>query len=283
MVIREALKNAVSKLKENGVENAVFEAHIILRHFLKLEPIDLILKKDNQIGNEQWEGIKNAVERRINHEPLQYILGVQEFMGLEFVVNKDVLVPRADTETLAEYVINRYMNRGFRALDIGTGSGCIAISVAHYNKNAFVRGIDISCNAIETAKINAKKNNVDDRVDFCVDDIFKTNIYGQYDLIMSNPPYIETDVIKSLDPDVRDYEPLNALDGGTDGMDYYRHIIKIAPAMLLKNGMLVFETGYNQAHMVAQLMKKDFSDIEIIKDLCGNDRVVAGCVKPFNG
>lgn len=276
MVIKEVLTDLSGRLKEHGNKNAVMEANMILRHFLKLEPIDLILLKDKELSGIDIENIYSALERRIKHEPLQYILGVQEFMGLEFNVNKNVLVPRADTETLVEYLLNKYMNRGFRALDIGTGSGCIAISLAHFNKNAFVRGIDISEGAIETAKENAEKNNVEERVVFCLADIFKSVIYGQYDIVVSNPPYIESETVKSLDREVRDYEPIGALDGGGDGLKYYRHIVKIAPSMLLKGGMLAFEVGYNQAERVSELMKKDFNDIEIIKDLCGVNRVVAG-------
>ena len=279
MVIKEVLSKAISALKNADNENPVFEAHLILREILNLTPIDLVLKGDMEVLAEKENLIKDAIKRRISHEPLQYILKSQEFMGLSFYVDENVLVPRQDTEVLVETILEKMKNKPFSALDIGTGSGCIALTLAHYNKNALVRGIDISPGAIKVSKKNAKDLKLEEKVTFEKQDVFKLDAYGKYDVIVSNPPYIETDVIKTLSKDVKDFEPLRALDGGEDGLEFYRHIVKISPRLLTKSGILAFEVGHTQAESVKKLMENDFSKIEIIKDLCGIERVVLGCLK----
>ena len=279
MVIKDELSWIIDELKQCKNENPIFEAHLILRHFLKMSPIDLVLEQDKVIKDTELLKIRDAVNRRCNDEPLQYILNSQEFMGLDFYVDKRVLVPRGDTETLVEHVLEHFKGKPFTALDVCTGSGCIAISLAHFNKGAYVRGLDISKDAIDVAKINAEKNGVFDRVSFLQTDIFTYNCYGKYDLIVSNPPYIETKEIDNLDNNVRLYEPKNALDGGADGLDFYRHITNIAPHLLNKGAMLAYEIGYNQAESVSRLMSENFYDIKIVKDLGGNDRVVSGLLK----
>ena len=161
-------------------------------------------------------------------------------------------------------------------LGIGVGSGCIGISLAVYNKRMYVRGFDISEKAIAVAEENAEINGVADRVVYEKLDILKDSMYGRYDLIVSNPPYIETDVIPTLDDNVKNYEPHLALDGGADGLMFYRRITEIAPSVLTENGVLAFEVGHTQAQTVAEMMGKDFKNIEIINDLCGIARVVIG-------
>lgn len=279
MVIGEELSRVITTLKENGNTNPVFEAHLIFRHYLNITPMDLVLKSKELMNDEILKKISDAVNRRIKNEPLQYILESQEFMGLDFYVDKNVLIPRQDTEILVEHLLSLFLNRGFTALDIGSGSGCISISLAHFNKKAYVRGLDISDKALEVATKNSKINKVDDRVIFEKADIFKYKSYGKYDLIVSNPPYIETAVIETLDNDVKMYEPHIALDGGSDGLKYYRHIVEIAPDLLSDGGILAFEIGIGQADSVSQFMGEKFCDIEIIKDLCGIDRVVCGKLK----
>jgi len=244
-----------------------------------MSPIDLVLKKGEEVSEKNKSMILSIVNRRMSGEPLQYILGTQEFMGLEFKVTPDVLIPRTDTEVLVEYILSKYPNKGFLALDIGTGSGCIAVSLAHFNHRAYIKAVDISAKAIEIAKFNARKNNVSSRISFINTDIFGFEPKGRFDLIVSNPPYIESSVIPTLDDTVKNYEPKTALDGGTDGLDFYRYIISIAPKILDDFGMLAFEIGYNQAESVSELMKKDFYNIEIEKDYGNNDRVAAGVLK----
>jgi release factor glutamine methyltransferase len=279
MVIRDLLTDCIHALKWNRIDNAIFEANLIVRTVLGLKPIDMVLRGSDVVDEPDRAVIESLVKRRCAGEPLQYMLGTQEFMSLEFKVTPDVLIPRADTETLVEHVLMRLAGKGAAALDIGTGSGCIAVSIAYYDQKAYVRGIDISRRALDIAQYNAKKNGVNGRVLFERRDIIHDTIYGRYDVIVSNPPYIETDEVDRLDDVVKAHEPRSALDGGGDGLDFYRAIIKKAPKMLNENGILALEVGFDQAEAVETLMKKDFTDIERIKDLCGVERVVSGRVR----
>lgn len=280
MVIRELITKCSYILKNAGIEDYIFEAHLIIRHCLKMQAIELVLQKNKEVSPEKEKIVLNIAARRSTGEPIQYILGCQEFMGLEFKVTPDVLIPRQDTETLVEYILKKYNgNKGMLALDLGTGSGCIPISLAFYNKSSFFKAVDISEKALDIARLNAKLNNVAGRINFIHADIFSFETSGRFDVIISNPPYIESSVIPTLDNTVKNYEPILALDGGEEGLMFYKHIIKKAPALLNDFGMLVFEIGYNQAEKVTSLMEKDFRNIEIIKDLGGNDRVAAGVLK----
>lgn len=279
MVIGDELSRVIGILKDNGNENPYFEAHLIFRHILKLSPTDLVLSRNKGISEESIEIINGYVKRRINHEPLQYILNSQEFMGIDFYVDENVLVPRQDTETLVEHILEHFKGGAINAMDIGTGSGCIAISIAKINKKAFFNAIDISKKALDVARKNALDNDVSDRVNFVEADIFAYEPYGKYDLIVSNPPYIKSSDIEGLQQDVSSFEPRRALDGGATGLLYYERIVKISPKLLQINGMLAFEVGINQSQDVKKLMEKDFCNIKIIKDLCGVERVVSGIYK----
>ncbi len=276
MVIGDELARIIGVLKNSGNDNPYFEAHLIFRHVLKISPTDLVLSRNAKISVENVNTINEYVNRRINHEPLQYILKSQEFMGLEFYVDENVLVPRQDTEILVEHILEHFAGKGITAIDFGTGSGCIAVSIAKINEKAFVKAVDISKNALEIAKRNAVSNNVADRVSFEEADIFAYEPYGKYDLVVSNPPYIKSDEILYLQKDVQNFEPSLALDGGITGYDYYERIVKIAPRLLNEDAMLAFEVGIDQAQNVKKMMEKDFHDIKIVKDLCGIDRVVSG-------
>ena len=276
MVIGDELSKVIGILKDNGNENPYFEAHLIFRHILKLSPTDLVLSRNKEISEEGIEIINSYVERRINHEPLQYILNSQEFMGIDFYVDENVLVPRQDTETLVEHILEHFKGGAINAIDIGTGSGCIAISIAKFNQNAHINAIDISKKALEVAKRNATDNGVLERINFIEADIFNYEPYGKYDLIVSNPPYIKSADIDGLQRDVNGFEPRGALDGGVTGLLFYERIVKISPKLLNTNGLLAFEVGFDQAEDVKRLMEKDFYDIKIINDLCGVERVVSG-------
>lgn len=279
MVIRDLLRETTAALQQGGAENAVPEAHWIVRTVLEMSPIDLVLHGGEEAGADKIKTIQEIVEKRLCHEPLQYLLGTQEFMSLEFIVTPDVLIPRADTETLVEHVLARKLNQGFSALDIGTGSGCIALSLAHYNRRAYVRGVDVSPKVLAVARQNARKLALADRAVFELCDIMQEELFGQYDVIVSNPPYIETGEIPALDMGVRQFEPYTALDGGPDGLDFYRRIAATAPGRLRANGLLAFEVGHTQAVQVAEMMAAEFTDIQIIDDLCGVPRVVSGIKK----
>lgn len=279
MVIKELLQNSITKLRESGNDNPVFEAHALFRHVLSLTATELVLMHDKKIPKQQEKKLLAFLERRLSGEPLQYILGTQEFMSLEFKVSPSVLIPRADTETLVEFVIDKKKNDGFSLLDIGTGTGCIPLSIAAFCPRAFVRGLDISIEAKKLAEENCKKLMLTSRASFELCDILNEIPSGKYDIITSNPPYIKTEVIDGLQTEVNDFEPHLALDGGEDGLKFYRRICKIAPTLLTKNGLLVFEIGYDQAKEVSVLMEEKFKDVSVIKDLCGNDRVVVGVLK----
>lgn len=279
MVIGEELSRVIDVLKSGGNENSCFEANLIFRYVLDISPIDLVLSKDKEISVADISKINEFVNRRLNNEPLQYILKSQEFMGFDFYVDENVLVPRQDTEILVEHVLEHFAGKGITAIDFGTGSGCIAVSIAKINQKAFIKAVDISKKALEIAKKNAKDNDVLDRVSFEEADIFTYELYGKYDLIVSNPPYIKTKDIIDLQKDVKNFEPTLALDGGETGLLYYERIIKIAPRLLNKDGMVAFEVGFDQADDVKKLMETEFYDIKIIKDLCGVNRVVSGLYK----
>lgn len=277
MVIRDELSKIISEFKQHGNDNPIFEAHLIMRRYLKMSPMELVLEAKSEIAENVLEEIENAAGRRCMNEPIQYILGSQEFMGIEFAVNESVLIPRQDTETLVETVLKHFTNKGFTGLDIGCGSGCISISLAHYNQKAYMRGIDISEKAVETAQKNAELNKVENRTVFVQADIFNFDAYGKYDLIVSNPPYIKHKDIETLDENVRMYEPHTALDGGEDGLDFYRQIVKISPLLLRKDGFIAFEIGIGQENDVKAILEENgFYDVEIIRDLCGVNRVVTG-------
>ena len=277
MVRRELLKETADSLSD--IDNYMFEAHLIVRSVLKVSPMDLVLSHKTEVPDDDIALVRSYVKRRLLGEPLQYILGEWEFMGLEFYVEKDVLIPRSDTEILVETVLKYLKSNGATILDIGCGSGAIGISLAHLNERVYLRGIDISDSALALSKKNAEKLCVEERAVFQKKDILSDIPNGKYDVIVSNPPYIRTDVIPTLMTDVKDFEPSLALDGGEDGLKFYRRISEIAPKILNKGGLLAFEIGFDQGDEVSSLMEKDFRDISVIKDLSGNDRVVSGILK----
>ncbi len=228
-----------------------------------------------KFSTEETSKIMDAVQKRLKHIPLAYIFGKTEFYGYPFDVNENVLIPRLDTEILVEKLIFDVKSRieNVSVLDIGTGSGAIAV-VVQKETNADMTAVDVSKKAIEVAENNAKKNNA--KVKFFQSDLFE-NVSGQkFDFIVSNPPYIETDVVKGLQSEVVDNEPILALDGGKDGLQFYRKIVSEAPNYLKPNGKLYFEIGYNQAELVSELMKDKFKNIQVYKDYGNNNRVVVG-------
>lgn len=225
------------------------------------------------IANRYFE----QIQTRSMGKPLQHIIGSQEFMSLDFEVSGDVLIPRQDTEILVEAIINKLstIKHKIEILDMCTGSGCIAVSLAYYLKNSHLTAVDISSSAIAVAERNALKNSVAERIEFVCSSLFE-KISGKFDVIVSNPPYIPKADIEELSVEVRDFEPRIALDGGADGLDFYRRIVNESPNFLAQGGILAFETGFDQAYVVADLMSTNFFGIEIIKDLSNINRVVIG-------
>ncbi|MCI8655576.1 MAG: peptide chain release factor N(5)-glutamine methyltransferase [Clostridia bacterium] len=277
MTIKEILNKGTIMLKNNKIENPKQKARLLLQYVLKMTREQIIIYDTNQVKkNDEQEYIIN-INKLIKGKPLQQITNTQEFMKMNFYVNENVLIPRPDTEILVEEVIKIAKNKKNPIiLDLCTGSGAIAISLAKYLENVKIYATDISVKALEIAQKNAKDNNVLEKVKFMQSDLFSnidTNL--KFDIIVSNPPYIKTEVIKTLNKDVQN-EPLIALDGGIDGLKYYRKIIKEAYAHMKYNSYLCMEIGYNQKDDVIEIIEyqNKFTDINCLKDLYGNDRVI---------
>lgn len=281
MTLYEAYCYGEQELKNNNMEEAELDAWYLLEFATGIGRARYFLDKDKKMTKVQVEKYLEYIKRRSLHIPLQHITGTQEFMGLEFEVNGHVLIPRQDTEVLVEAIIdkcNKDMPLNLRILDMCTGSGCILISLLHMldKRNAVGIGSDVSADALEVAKKNAIKNQVEMKAEFVQSDLFD-KIVGTYDIIVSNPPYIRTNVIEGLQDEVRLYDPWIALDGKEDGLYFYRKIIKECIKYLSENGWLFFEIGYDQAAEVVSLMEKEqFTNISVKKDLAGLDRVVCG-------
>ncbi len=256
-------------INNSGIEK--LDAEVILAHLLKCKRSDFILNGKSPVDKEICEKFFECVKKRQQGCPVAYIIGEKEFYSLPFYVSEDCLIPRPDTEILTEWGIEKA--KGKRVLDLCSGSGCIGVCVAHY-AGACVTFADISEKALKIASKNAERNGVLGK--FLKLDILNDDIDGEFDVILSNPPYIESEEVKKLDTDVKDYEPHLALDGGDDGLKFYPVIIEKAKKVLAKNGYLGLEVGHTQAHTVAEMMQKAGFKTELIADLGDILRVCAG-------
>lgn len=266
----QLLLDATERLDAAGIADADIDAWYLLEFVTGMNRASYFLKKYNRPSDEEIRKFEELLEKRISHIPLQHITGRQEFMGLDFIVSEDVLCPRQDTETLVESVLE--YTPGSKVLDVCTGSGCIAVALMKLGNAACCDAVDLSEAALDIAKQNAELNDVS--INFIKSDMFE-KIDGKYDIIVSNPPYIRPDVIETLMPEVREHEPLMALDGGSDGLDFYRIIAAQSKEHLEENGILAVEIGYDQWEDVSELFRQNgFRDIVRIKDLSQNDRVV---------
>ena len=276
MTIKELLNQGTIMLKNEEMEGPKNKARAILQHTLKMSREHLIIYDDKDITSRQRDEFIKNIKRLISGEPLQYITGMQEFMKLNFLVNKDVLIPQPDTEILTEEVINiaKKLENPI-ILDLCTGSGAIAVSIAKNVVNTKIYATDISKKALEIAKQNAKLNGVLNNIEFIHSNMFEKLKDLKFDIIVSNPPYIPTEEIKKLDKDVQK-EPHLALDGGKDGLDFYRKISENAYKYLNRQGYLCLEIGFNQKREVLQIIenKKRYVETYTKKDLCQNDRVI---------
>lgn len=277
MVIVKDLLIKGTEILSQAIENPRFEAEYILSDILKTDRIMLSVKKDMQISQSDENTFISFCKRRSAGEPTAYILGHKEFMSLDFCVNPHVLIPRPETELLAEEIINRHNGNPHKIIDICTGSGAIACSLAYYMPDSELCAIDISREALETAKLNSEKILKNKKIEFfCKDALKKFSLNKKFDIAVSNPPYIESEIIETLDTEVRNHEPRLALDGGYDGLIFYTSIVHNIESILEPNGFVYFEIGYNQGKAVKHIMQKKFKNIEIIKDLAGLDRIVTG-------
>lgn len=272
MTYLQALEKGTERLVSAEIEEARNDAGLLLMHVSGLTRASLFLKGTEEIPEEEQCRFEMLLAQRAEHEPLQYLTGEQDFCGLTFTVRTGVLIPRPETELLAEEVFSK--SAGKRVLDLCTGSGCIAVTVEKLGNPALVAAADLSEQALAIAKENAERN--DARVAFFCGDLFEA-VTGTYDIIVSNPPYIKSETVETLMPEVKEYEPRMALDGSADGLLFYRRIIQDAPEYLEPDGKLMFEIGFDQGDAVAELMRqRGFSEVRVRKDYAGLDRMVFG-------
>ncbi len=261
MTFRE-LRNT---LRDGGIADADFEAGLLFRKYAGVSAATLPL---NPVCESRE--LQKAIERRLAHEPIQYIIGECEFYREKYFLTSDCLIPRADTEIIVEYAI-RNLPRGAYFADLCTGSGCIAISVLASRPDCRAIACDISAGAVETARKNAERNGVAERIEIVELDVLTSLIYGELDAVISNPPYIRSDVIPTLSREVL-REPIRALDGGDDGMIFYRKIVESYKDRIKKNGFLLFETGYDQRDEITDIANKNALSCECLSDYAGNHR-----------
>lgn len=295
MKISEVLLAGRKKLIKNNIETPGLVSGVLLSDVLSCDKSYLISHGDDEISQENISIFQEYINRASDNEPISYILGEKEFMGLPFKVGKNVLIPRPETELLVEEAIKLVIDiydfekkPVFNILDLCTGSGCIAISVAKFlvdkGVNVNVLGLDFSKKALEYAEANSSLNDVQNYVRFIKEDLLHLTNHSNldwvpddnFDLVLSNPPYIVSSDISVLDNTVKDFEPLSALDGGNDGLTFYRKICSLAPLFLKNNRALIFEVGINQSNDVKNIMINMFHTVNVYKDLSDIDRVVAG-------
>ena len=275
MNIKDLVNSGVKILKENNIKNPILDAEIILSSIIKKERDYIILNETDQINQFLIKKFYNFVNRRKIGEPISYIVKSKYFWNNCFYVNKDVLIPRPDTEHIVEEVLKLVrVNSRKSVLDIGTGSGCILLSILKERKLLTGYGIDISKKSINVCKINAKRLKINNRAKFYVSDIDKFFL-GKYDIIVSNPPYIYTSKIKYLEKDVSKFEPRLALDGGIDGFSEITKVVGKTKDLIKKNGLFIIEIGFKQKEQVIEILnKKGFYIKKIIKDYAGIDRCI---------
>lgn len=285
MTIREILLKYSKQLEEIS-STPRLDVEILLQKALgDVDRLYIHLNLEKFLSEEEENLFLKLINERLNNRPIAYIVGNREFMGLDFYVQEGVLIPRPDTEILVEEVIEIGNNKGeIEILDIGTGSGAITVSLAKYLDNANLTSVDISDIALEVGKKNAISNNVDNKIEFIKSNLFtEIDKDKKFDVIVSNPPYIRKKDVENLESQVKDFEPYTALEGGEDGLDFYRKITQQAKLYLKENGVLAYEVGHDQSEDVSKLMKiNGYTNIYTKKDLQGIDRVVIGTILWYN-
>ena len=278
--ILQIIELSAEYLNTKGVESPRLNAELLLANLLNCKRLDLYLKYDQPLKEIEINKYRELIARRGKREPLQYIIGNVEFYGLNFSVNPNVLIPRQETEILVDQIISNIdKNTKVKILDIGTGSGNIPIALAKNLPNVEIVAIDISGNAIAIAKFNSERNNVSDRINFINSDFNKYLISEnhQFDIIVSNPPYIKIDEYNLLEKELTDFEPNIALTDFNDGLTFYRNISEKSKSLLKSNGQIYFEVGISQSGKVKEILEKNnFSNIKLVKDYLEIERVVYG-------
>jgi len=281
MNLENVIENASQILKDHNISSYELDAEVILSNIMGVSKEYLITKNKKILPKKIIKKYNVAIKRRIKNEPTAYILGKKEFWSEDFLVNRKTLIPRPETEILVNKVVNFFKNKRINILDVGTGTGCILLSILKELKKSRGIGIDISPKAIQTAEINSRNLNLNNRSKFKVCDLDKYNI-GKYDLIVSNPPYILSKDIKSLSKDITNYEPKIALDGGIDGLDLIKKVIYKSMHLLKRNGLFGLEIGFNQYHKVSTILKHcKFREISKEYDYKRNVRCIISTKKDF--
>lgn len=261
------------ELKKENIADWEYDSRILLEWVCNLSRMDFFMEPDKSVSEENVCIYKEMIAKRASHEPLQYLMGECEFMGLPFFVNPDVLIPRQDTEVLVEWILEREKEEGLKLLDVCAGSGCVGISLAALGHDMEVESLDISEKALATARKNAERNQV--KIHYFHSNMFE-NVEKNYDVIVSNPPYIPSAVVDGLMKEVREHEPRLALDGEEDGLFFYRILARESKEYLVPGGRLYLEIGHDQGQSVPELLSEaGFTQIEVRKDLAGNDRAIA--------
>lgn len=278
--IEQLLQIGVQKLKENQIENPLLDTKILLSRLLGVDKLYLHIHSSDSVPTEIENAFLEQIDKRSKHMPIAYITKQKEFMSLSFYVDERVLIPRNDTEILVEKaidIIERSQKEKIEMLDLCCGSGCIGISLAYECPNTRVTLSDISSQALQVAKINIEKYDLSHRTDLIRSDLFENIPPKKFDIITANPPYITSNELTGLEKDILNFEPLLALSGGDDGLDFYKQILKKAADYLSSKGYLIFEIGYLQGKQVKELMLKyGFMDVHVIRDYAQNDRLVLG-------
>lgn len=279
----DLLKMSTDYLEKKGIESARLNVELLLGHVLKFSRVQLYLNFERPLTTPELDQLRELLKRRANHEPIQYITGETEFFSLKFKVNRHTLIPRPETEILVETVIEQCkkifaQEEPIEILDIGTGSGNIAIALAKNIERAFITAIDIQNEALLIAKENAAYHQVSEKIKFIEQDIFAeiADLAGKHHIIVSNPPYISREEFENLPKEVKDYEPYIALDGGSEGFAFHNRLAEISTQLLSSDGFIAIEIGAFQANMVHQLFLETelFQHIEVINDLIGLPRVL---------
>ena len=279
--VRRLLEWTEDFLRKKGVESARLEAQILLAHALGCKKIDLYVRHDEEPPEDRRTAFRETIKKRADGMPVAYLVGYREFFQLEFAVSPAVLIPRPETETLVMEALRRLKPMPApRVLDVGTGSGAIAVTVARQHKTAQVTAVDVSPAALALARANAEKHGVTDRVTFLEGDLFGPVAGQTFDLVVSNPPYIAHPEFPALDIGVRDFEPRTALDGGTDGLAFYRRIAADVPTRLVPGGSVLVEIGFTQEAAVRDLFAARLDVGPTYKDLAGRPRVVSATRRP---
>ena len=275
MLLSELQKKITKILAEGGIETNSLDARIILREIFNFDEKELILNSDLILSESKISKVQKIITRRLNFEPVSKIFGKRDFYNSTFSISDDVLDPRPETENIVEIANNFILEKGYESfIDLGTGSGCIILSILKENKNLTAVGVDISIDAIDIAKKNSKDMNLEKRSSFLVSN-WLSSVYNSYDLIISNPPYIPSDEIITLSKTVKNFDPLISLDGGQDGLKCYKEIAQDINRVINKNGRVILEIGYNQAHDVIKIFEsKEFKLLKIYKDINGLNRIL---------